>query len=224
MTIQQRYGDEGGNGHILEALGLYEAFQQLGIPVQIKHIHDFAWRTESATPQLVVLPHVSALSRSRRRTSASSSERGGHVLATGLTGFYDPMTHVWPLGDFPLAEAFGGTYKEVRHLSEPASLEMAPLSVTLPARRLRLRDRESFREVLCRHGPSHYGSDPSVRRGPGPLGSVTDWPGFLARKPPASGGLFVRRCGSSRSRQFRFGLPNSLPTFSCEHSAAGRSM
>ncbi len=164
MTVQQRFGDEGGDGHILEALGLYEAFQELGVPVQVKHIHDFAWDTASGTPQFVVLPHVSALSGEQSARISEFVRAGNHVLATGLTGFYDPMTHVWPLGDFPLADAFGGTFKEARYLSQGGLMEMGSGCAALPTHRFTCDIENQSGDVLCQQGQRvlatahHYGA------------------------------------------------------------------
>ncbi|NOZ57327.1 MAG: hypothetical protein GXO73_11135, partial [Calditrichaeota bacterium] len=65
MTLQHFYHRDDFPGrsrqaHFLSALAFYQTFAELGVPVRVKHIHDFPWEG-GATGQLVVLPHVTAL-------------------------------------------------------------------------------------------------------------------------------------------------------------------
>ncbi len=113
MTLQLRYGD--ANAHLREALGLYEALNDLGIPARIKHFDDYPWRL-AASNQVVILPHVSSISAKQAEDLAAFVADGNRAFVTGLTGFFDPLSHVWPMRSFPLAEVLGGNLKEVRYL------------------------------------------------------------------------------------------------------------
>src|ERR1044071_8188340 len=66
MTLQERFASNdsparGRDAHVLEALGVYQALNELGLPVHLKYIDDFDWRDTSQPPRLVILPHASAL-------------------------------------------------------------------------------------------------------------------------------------------------------------------
>jgi beta-galactosidase len=138
MTLQERFHVDDSpvrdrNAHVFEALSLYQCLHELGVSARIKHIHDFQWDDSSIQGHLLILPHVSAMTLEQARNISAFVKKGNTVLATGLTGFYDEYCRVWPLGDFPLAETFGGTFKEVRHLGDKAFLTLTQPKVTLPS-------------------------------------------------------------------------------------------
>jgi len=130
MTLQLRYGDK--NAHVFETLGFYQALQDLGVPVNVQHFDDYPWR--AAEPgQVVILPHTSALSK-KQAEDFSAFVAGGHrALVTGLSGFFDPLNHVWPMQTHPpLKEVLGGITKEYRYLESPVVVLQHP-PLRLPA-------------------------------------------------------------------------------------------
>ena len=131
MALQLQYGEP--NAHLIELMGLYETLQEMGIPVRIKHIDDFSWSAASGNKELVILPHVSALSAGQAEKITSFVKAGNTVLATGLSGFFDPHDRVWSMAGFPLREAFGGQYKEVRYLGDKGAVTLSQPAITLPS-------------------------------------------------------------------------------------------
>jgi beta-galactosidase len=132
--IPVRLEGRGRNAHILAALAYYEIFHQMGIPVHIKHIHDFDWQTDSSTPQLVILPNVVALSGEQARDIQSFVQNGNTVFITGLTGAWDAENRFWPLASqYPLQDLLGATLKEIRTLDKDCQVELLQPAIKLPS-------------------------------------------------------------------------------------------
>ena len=93
-----------GTGWVLQCLS------ELGLQPQIKHIDDFDW--ESTEGHLLILPHLSAMTRGQAEKVAAFSKKKNTVLTTGLTGFYDEKGYVWPLGAFPFVRELKPLQKE----------------------------------------------------------------------------------------------------------------
>jgi beta-galactosidase len=122
------------NAHIHCLLGLHRTLAELGLNVRIKHIHEYDWRTKSAKPRLVILPHAIAISEEHARDVEAFVRNGNSVLATGLSGFYGPEGRFWPMAkDFPLERVFGARPREVHTLGEEARVDMLSPALTVPA-------------------------------------------------------------------------------------------
>ncbi|MFH5885413.1 beta-galactosidase [Halalkalibaculum sp. DA3122] len=121
------------NAHVLSALAYYEAFQELGIPVRIKHMHDFGWNRNTGESRMIILPHVTSVTKEQAEGLETFVTSGNTLLASGLTGIYDQYRDFWPTkDDFPLQETFGGRYTEIRLLSPYGNIELNEPDVTLP--------------------------------------------------------------------------------------------
>jgi beta-galactosidase len=128
-----RLEGRGRNAHILEALALYEVFSQLGIAVNIKHMHDFDWQNKEKR-QLVILPDVAAVSGQQAQVAADFVRAGNHLLLTGRSGLWDEQYRFWPLASrFPFEDLLGATIKELRVVDEDCQVRMTQPDVKLPA-------------------------------------------------------------------------------------------
>jgi len=122
------------NAHLHCLMGHYRALNELGVNTRIKHMHDFDWRAKSSRPQLVVLPHVLAMTREDAANVEAFVRNGNTVLATGLTGFYEPEGKFWPMEkDFPLERVFGARPRDVSSIGEKASVELLAPQLRLPS-------------------------------------------------------------------------------------------
>jgi beta-galactosidase len=122
--------------HLLAALAYYEAFLELGIPVHIKHIHDFDWKASSASPQLVVLPNVVALSAEQARDIETFVRNGNTALITGLTGAWDLNYRFTTLASrFPLEGLLGATLADIHTLdpNQECQVSLQKPVLTLPS-------------------------------------------------------------------------------------------
>lgn len=138
MTLQERFASNdsparGRDAHVLEALGLYQALNELGIPARLKHIDDFDWRDASQPPRLVILPHVTALTAAQARNIETFVRGGNTLLVTGLTGFYDNEARFLPSERWPLADLLGARPKEVQTPTAGAEVVWSRPALTLPS-------------------------------------------------------------------------------------------
>lgn len=121
------------DAHVLAALAYYEAFQDLGIPVRVKHIHDFDWQNPPGNEHLAILPHVTAITRQQARNIDAFVQNGNSILVSGLTGIYDPYRDFLPTkNEFPLRDPLGGRYKEIRLPQPYGHIKLTTPDVTLP--------------------------------------------------------------------------------------------
>lgn len=126
--------DRERNAHMHCLMGVYRALNELGVNARIKHIHDFDWRAKTSRPRLVILPHVVAMSTEDAADVEAFVRNGNTVLATGLTGFYDPQGRFWPMfKNFPLESVFGARPLDVSSVGEKAHVEMIEPRLVLPA-------------------------------------------------------------------------------------------
>ncbi|MBV8859182.1 MAG: beta-galactosidase [Acidobacteria bacterium] len=138
MTLQERFASNdsparGRDAHVLEALGLYQALNEVGIPARLKHIDDFDWRDASQPPRLVILPHVTALTAAQARNIETFVRGGNTLLVTGLTGFYDNEARFLPSERWPLADLLGARPKEVQTPAGNAEVVWSRPALTLPS-------------------------------------------------------------------------------------------
>jgi len=129
--IATRLEGRGRNAHLLAVLAYYEIFQQMGIPVQIQHIHDFDWTGKS---RLLILPDIVALSQEQAQNIEAFVKNGNTAFITGLTGAWDPENRFWALTSrFPLENLLGATLKEIRTVEPGACVHLTDPQMAVPA-------------------------------------------------------------------------------------------
>ncbi|MEK7405486.1 MAG: beta-galactosidase [Acidobacteriota bacterium] len=129
-----QYPGRDREAHVQCALGFYEALNELGILVRVKHMHDFDWRARGGRPRLVILPHVTALSSAQAADIEAFVRNGNTVLASGLTGFYDLEGPFWPMQKvFPLEGVLGARPKDLRVVGEQCDVQLMRPRLTLPS-------------------------------------------------------------------------------------------
>lgn len=135
LKLKSLTGDAPGKGpmaHLLEAYGIYQALQELGIPARVKFMDDFDWTASAEPRQAAILPHVAVLGARQAEAVERFVEAGHLLLATGLTGFYDEAVQFQPLTGFPLRKVLGGRLRDVRLRRPINPLHLEALAVILP--------------------------------------------------------------------------------------------
>lgn len=121
-------------GHVMAVLAFYQALTEMGIPVHLKHMHDYDWQGKHARPQLAILPHVSVLTKAQADDLHAFVNNGNSLLLTDFTGFYDERWGFWPLKGFPLQDLTGGTLRELPMVEqEECHVHLTEPDVTLPS-------------------------------------------------------------------------------------------
>jgi len=139
MTLQDNYNwtDFPGRrrqAHLMSALGVYQALAELGVPADVRFVHDPGWRAPlaSGAPRLAILPHATAVSAEQAASLEAFVREGHTLLVTGLSGLFDAEARAWPLGRSPLDEVLGARMKEVRLIGETGSLRLDQPPLVLP--------------------------------------------------------------------------------------------
>lgn len=128
-----RLEGRGRNAHLLAALAYYEVFHQMGIPVQIKHMHDFDWASSGPAPRLAILPNLAALTAEQAKDITRFVQNGNTALMTGLTGAWDAENRFWTLaGRFPLEDLLGATLREIRTMEPGTCVQLQNPELDLP--------------------------------------------------------------------------------------------
>lgn len=136
LKLKSLTNDEPGKGpmaHLLEAYGIYQALQELGIPARLKFIGDYEWDASAAERRFAILPHVTVVTASQAASIERFVATGHTLLVTGLTGFYDELVNFQPLTGFVLRKVLGGQVRDVRLLQKIVSLELQEPVAKLPA-------------------------------------------------------------------------------------------
>ncbi len=138
MTLQawkprNDYLGRDDEAHLFSLYGYYKALHELGIPVHIKHMHDFDWTAPSESPRLAILPHVSAITEDQAQQIKQFVASGNTVLCSGLSGVYDEEAKFWPLESIPLAEMLGATLKEIRLIENQPRISLDSPANNLPS-------------------------------------------------------------------------------------------
>ena len=138
MTLEERYRNadypgRDSNAHLLEALGVYQALSQVGVPPRVKLFGDYDWRAKTENPRVAILPDARAITESQANDLESFVDNGNTLLITGLTGFYDPYAKAWPLAGFPLGRVTGADLKEIHFIGNEFDLRLTSPGITLPS-------------------------------------------------------------------------------------------
>ena len=155
MTLQERFAANdsparGRDAHVLEALGIYQALTELGVPARVKQIDDFDWRDASQRPRLAILPHVTALTAKQARDVEAFVRGGNSLLVTGLTGFYDEEARFLPSVRWPLGNLLGARPREVHTPATRAEVAWSRPALALPSQMWLGEIENDSAEVLAR--------------------------------------------------------------------------
>ncbi|WP_438479366.1 beta-galactosidase [Oleiharenicola lentus] len=124
---------KGPMAHLLEAYGIYQALQELGIPARLKFMDDYEWDAPASEHRFAILPHVTTLTAAQAAPIEKFVASGHTLLATGLTGLYDDLVNFQPLTGFALRKVLGGQLRDVRLLANICPLELQSPALTVPA-------------------------------------------------------------------------------------------
>lgn len=110
----------------------YRAVAAHGITPNLASMDHFDW--DPVRHPAAVLPHSIALPRAYHAKLREYVRRGGRLLVTGLSGYYDERMICQMMGGFPLAECFGARVTEFKVTADCFDLHLSgDLEGTLPA-------------------------------------------------------------------------------------------
>ncbi len=114
----ETYEARQGGAPMKSALAWYEALMANGIAADLAEMDAFDWDQPSYKGRVAVLAHQLAIpSRDGPRLSRFV-ERGGKLIVTGATGYFDEHQVCVMQTGFPLADLLGGSVSEFKALGE----------------------------------------------------------------------------------------------------------
>jgi beta-galactosidase len=197
--------------HVMAALAYYEILHQLGVPVQLKYMHDFDWRSKTEAPRFAILPHVSAMSLEQARDVETFVGNGNTILLSGLSGMYDPDSKFWPLDRFPLEDLLGATVRDIRSLDDSdCRVNLTAPAVSLPCHLWQGEILNRTAEVIGRDGERITAVRKKVGGGKAIwIPSLVDVPAWLSNNLPLSS--FLRHAIEPFVADVPFRFPTRQP-------------
>lgn len=105
----------------------YEAIASSGVTPNISSMERFDWN--NAAGQTAIIADMVSLPSYYWEGIKTFVRKGGKLIVTGLSGFYDQNMHCILMNDFPLEECFGGRISEYKVVAPYFDLKADDLSL-----------------------------------------------------------------------------------------------
>ncbi|HWW38648.1 beta-galactosidase trimerization domain-containing protein [Pedobacter sp.] len=99
-------------GVMKSALAWFEAITEMGVSPCFNEIGEFDFLREDYAGEAIILAHQISIPSRYWNALESFVEKGGHLIAEGLTAYYDENAFTLMGKDFPFQKLFGGVIKE----------------------------------------------------------------------------------------------------------------
>ncbi len=100
----------------------YEALCAHGISPAISDVEHYDWDVKNPKGKVVIFPNVIAIASWQWEKINKFVERGGSVVMTGLSGYYDQNAHCVMQTGFPFEQMLGGNISEYKHIADNFTL------------------------------------------------------------------------------------------------------
>lgn len=117
-------------GMMKSVIGYYETLLEMGIPTAISAWDAFDFGKQDYTGQVLILAHQIALPADAADKLEQFVQRGGTLIADGLTGYYDEQARATALTGFALEKVLGGQVAEYK--MEGNKVPIVVGDITLP--------------------------------------------------------------------------------------------
>jgi beta-galactosidase len=124
VPIKQNMLGRSGRSGIISTQTYYKTLSEIGIAATISEINEFDFSKTSYAGELMIFPNQIALTDEQLELIKSFAEKGGTVLLSGLTGFFDQNAFCRHMATNMLDELVGAELKEVKYLSDSFTLNM----------------------------------------------------------------------------------------------------
>jgi beta-galactosidase len=99
-------------GVMKSALAWFEAVTEMGVSPGFKEIGEFDFTRKDYTGEVIILAQQISIPSRYWTALENFVDRGGHLIAEGLTAYYDENAFTLMGKDFPFQKLFGGVIKE----------------------------------------------------------------------------------------------------------------
>ncbi len=118
---------------IKSALAYYEILSENGIGCNFSEINEFDWEKEDFSGMTVILAHQISIPSIFWNRIENFVSKGGKLIVSGLTGFFDENMHNVMKTGFPPEKLFGSTISEFRHMGDKFEINLISPEIILPA-------------------------------------------------------------------------------------------
>lgn len=174
-----RYEGRKASATMKSLAGAYEAIAAWGVVPEVCEMDAYDWSDPQG--KTIVLTNLVALPSGAWERLDDFVRKGGRMIATGLTGFYDQNMHCILMDDFPLRRCFGAQISEYKAVAPFYDRMRHPCHD--PARTSVERDPHPRQGAGDRHARRRCGRHPPpLRQGRGRVASLAHRAGRLARR------------------------------------------
>jgi len=115
------------------ALAYFQVLSESGLTCDFSEMGEYNWNEPDYSGKVIILAHQISLPSRYWDGLTRFMERGGKLIVSGLTGFFDENMHNIMKTGFPLENLFGGCLKEVKTTAERFDVKLTNPALTLPA-------------------------------------------------------------------------------------------
>ncbi len=147
--------DEGGG--MKSAIAYFEALSEAGLQANFKEISEFDFTADDYEDATIILPHQISIPSKYWRPLEAFVQKGGKLIADGLTGYYDENAVATMRLGFPLRNLFGADVLEYKTIDDIE--ELIADGIALPAYQWQGILKATTATVLA-----HKGDEPSATK------------------------------------------------------------
>ena len=115
------------------ALAYYETLCENGVGCNFSEMNEFDWEKDNYEGNTIILAHQISIPSRYWEKLENYVNKGGKLIVSGLTGFFDENMHNVMKTGFPLEELFGGNIKEIKHVGDLFEVRLDHPDLLLPA-------------------------------------------------------------------------------------------
>ena len=151
-----RYEGRKASATMKSLAGAYEAIAAWGVVPEICEMDAYDWSDPQG--KTIVLTNLVALPSGAWERLDDFVRKGGRMIATGLTGFYDQNMHCILMDDFPLRQCFGAQISEYKAVAPYFTIACDTPATTLPAHLWKGILRPDRAQAIAMHGDDVVGT------------------------------------------------------------------
>ena len=151
-----RYEGRKASATMKSLAGAYEAIAAWGVVPEVCEMDAYDWSDPQG--KTIVLTNLVALPSGAWERLDDFVRKGGRMIATGLTGFYDQNMHCILMDDFPLRRCFGAQISEYKAVAPYFTIACDTPATTLPAHLWKGILRPDRAQAIAMHGDDVVGT------------------------------------------------------------------
>ena len=151
-----RYEGRKASATMKSLAGAYEAIAAWGVVPEVCEMDAYDWSDPQG--KTIVLTNLVALPSGAWERLDDFVRKGGRMIATGLTGFYDQNMHCILMDDFPLRRCFGAQISEYKAVAPYFTIACDTPDTTLTAHLWKGILRPDRAQAIAMHGDDVVGT------------------------------------------------------------------